>query len=134
MSKYAALGDFLRSQRAGHVPLTFKKIEEITDVKLPDSARYSAWWSNNPANNVMTKVWLAAEFKSEQVDIPGRKVVFRRVENPAVATGTAKIGHTGETAEKRFHPLFGAMKGLITVAPGVDLTEPADPEWGKVYD
>jgi hypothetical protein len=32
------------------------------------------------------------------------------------------------------HPLFGALKGTITIAPGVDLTEPADPEWGKVYD
>ncbi len=28
----------------------------------------------------------------------------------------------------------GCMKGTITVAPGVDLTEPADPEWAKVYD
>ena len=28
----------------------------------------------------------------------------------------------------------GCMKGTITIAPGVDLTEPADPEWAKVYD
>jgi hypothetical protein len=30
------------------------------------------------------------------------------------------------------HPLFGWMKGTVTVAPGVDLTQPADPEWGEV--
>ena len=29
------------------------------------------------------------------------------------------------------HPLFGALKGLMLVAPDTDLTEPADPEWGK---
>jgi hypothetical protein len=26
------------------------------------------------------------------------------------------------------------MKGTSIVMPGVDLTEPADPDWGKVYD
>ena len=29
------------------------------------------------------------------------------------------------------HPLYGALKGYITFVPGVDLTEPADPEWGE---
>ena len=28
----------------------------------------------------------------------------------------------------------GCMKGTITIPPGVDLTEPADPEWAKLYD
>lgn len=32
------------------------------------------------------------------------------------------------------HPAWGAMKGTFKLLPGVDLTEPADPEWGKVYD
>jgi len=32
------------------------------------------------------------------------------------------------------HPLFGALKGMTFVPPGVDLTEPADPDWGKVYE
>lgn len=26
------------------------------------------------------------------------------------------------------------MAGTVTIPPGVDVTEPADPEWGKVYD
>jgi hypothetical protein len=30
------------------------------------------------------------------------------------------------------HPLIGWMKGTVTVEPGVDLTEPADPHWGEV--
>ena len=28
------------------------------------------------------------------------------------------------------HPLIGWMKGKVTVAEGVDLTEPTDPRWG----
>jgi hypothetical protein len=28
------------------------------------------------------------------------------------------------------HPVLGCLKGTVQVATGVDLTEPADPEWG----
>ncbi len=41
------------------------------------------------------------------------------------AGGQAAIGR---------HPLIGCLKGLITVAPGTDLTEPADPEWAEMLD
>ncbi|MDR3476339.1 MAG: helix-turn-helix transcriptional regulator [Devosia sp.] len=34
----------------------------------------------------------------------------------------------------KHHPAWGALKGMITLLPGVDYTEPADPEWGKVYE
>ena len=30
-----------------------------------------------------------------------------------------------------YYPFYGALKGLIHIPPGVDLTEPADPEWGE---
>jgi hypothetical protein len=30
------------------------------------------------------------------------------------------------------HPLIGALRGTVIVAPGTDLTQPADPEWGKL--
>ncbi len=29
------------------------------------------------------------------------------------------------------HPLFGLLQGLMRIPPGADLTQPADPEWGK---
>ena len=62
MGKYEPLGQFLRDQRTSEVPLTFREIEKITGVKLPPKAQHHrAWWSNNPNNNVMTKVWLAAD-------------------------------------------------------------------------
>ena len=32
------------------------------------------------------------------------------------------------------HPLFGALKDVTFIPPGIDLTEPADPDWGKVYE
>ena len=136
MGKYEPLGQYLRKQRTQEVPLTFREIERITGVKLPPKAQHHrAWWSNNPDNNVMTKVWLAAGFESAQVDMEGRKLVFRRV-----ATATKPAGGFAEPAQKPYatkdgrHPLRGAFKGMIRIAPGVDLTEPAFPEWADLLD
>ena len=80
MSKYSALGEYLKRQRRDVVPMTFSEIERITGIKLPASAhKHRPWWSNNPDNSVLTKVWLDAGFESEQVDMEARKLVFRRV-------------------------------------------------------
>lgn len=127
MSKYLPLGDFLRKQKMTLVPMTFAEIERIIGSKLPKSQRYPAWWSNNPWNNVMTQVWLDAGFETEQVDVQRGKLVFRRVcEGGPAGDGSAPPSENG--AEQ--HPLIGSLKGTVQVGPGVDLTEPADPEWG----
>ena len=131
MGKYEPLGDFLRAQRTQEVPVTFDEIERITGVKLPPKAQHHrAWWSNNPFNNVMTKVWLEAGYETERVDIAGRTLVFRR----AGAAESAPEALAMEAGAPRGHPLRGAMKGLIEIAPGVDLTEPAYPEWANLLD
>jgi hypothetical protein len=129
MSKYSALGDYLKRQRREMVPMTFSEIEKITGIKLPPSARkHRPWWSNNPHNSVMTKVWLDAGFESEQVDMIKRTLVFRRARAP-------KRGGGGEPGtEPPFHPAYGAMQGLIRIMPGTDLTQPADPEWAARLD
>ncbi|MGD9502659.1 MAG: hypothetical protein AB7V40_09270 [Methyloceanibacter sp.] len=127
MGKYAPLGDFLRSRRTALVPMTFDEIEEVTGARLPPKAQFHrAWWSNNPSNNVMTRVWLEAGFETEQVDMSGRKLVFRRVREPSARKPAAPSSKNGRRAR---HPLFGALKGLVHVMPGTDLTQPADPEW-----
>ena len=129
MGKYSRLGEFLRGQRAKEVPMTFAEIERIIGGKLPpNSPQYPAWWSNNPSNNVMTKVWLAAGFRTEQVDIKARKIVFRRVEPTPQESSPSSAKKGGR------HPIFGALKGFVRIPEGVDLTEPADPDWGKVYE
>jgi hypothetical protein len=128
MSKYDALGAFLRNQHNDRVPMSFADVERVTGRKLPPSAaKHRPWWSNNPDNSVMTRVWLDAGFESEQVDMAGRKLVFRRVRKPADSAG----GENGGGREGQYHPLLGALKGLMRIAPGTDLTKPADPDWGK---
>ena len=136
MGKYEPLGQFLREQRTREVPLTFREIEKITGVKLPPKAQHHrAWWSNNPSNNVMTKVWLAAGYESAQVDMEGRKLVFRRV-----AKASQPAGSFVAPTQKRYaakdgrHPGWGALKDITRLVPGVDLTEPAFPEWADLLD
>jgi hypothetical protein len=128
VGKYDPLKEFLRGQRANRVELTFAEIERIVGFKLPRSSRdYRAWWSNNPTNSVMTKAWLDAGFESEQVDMEGRKLTFRRVhELEPAASGSVRRPADGT------HPLIGALEGTIWIAPGTDLTEPVDPEWGEL--
>jgi len=132
MTKYAPLGDYLRKQRGSQVRMTFGQIERVIGGKLPASQHHRAWWSNNPWNNVMTKVWLDAGFVTEQVDIEGRKLVFRRVgkEHIPMAQFAEEPQKKARFASGR-HPLFGALKGLVRIPAGTDLTEPADPEWGS---
>jgi hypothetical protein len=134
MSKYNALGEFLKNQRNDRVPMSFAEVERVTGEKLPPSAaKHRPWWSNNPNNNVMTRVWLDAGFESEQVDMAGRKLIFRRVRKP-VDSPDRKRGDGGESeseSESKYHPLLGALKGLMRIAPGADLAKPADPDWGK---
>ena len=83
----------------------------------------------------MTKVWLAAGFESAQVDMEGRKLVFRRVAKaPEPASGFAEPAQKPYVMKEGRHPIFGALKDITHLVPGVDLTEPADPEWADLAD
>jgi hypothetical protein len=63
--------------------MSFADIERIIGFKLPEKSQtHRAWWSNNPGNNVMTKIWIDSGFRTEQLDIEARRLVFRRVGSP----------------------------------------------------
>ena len=81
----------------------------------------------------MTKVWLEAGFQTEQVDLGARKLVFRRVHGRGAAARLREPATTTQavTSGSSRHPLLGALKGLMRVARGSDLTKPADPSWGE---
>ncbi len=127
--KYAPLTAHLRAQRSDQLRMTFAEIERVIGAKLPPSASsHRGWWSNNSSNNVMTKAWLEAGYQSEQVDLSGRKLVFRRTASRATpaTSSTTNDGSSNKLA------LFGWLRG--TVVSAGDLTEPADPEWAKRVD
>ena len=135
MSKYDALGAFLRGQGADVVPMTFAEIERVVGAKLPKSQKHQAWWSNSTSNNVMTQVWLDAGYRSEQVDVVGRKLVFRRVAVSGMQEEETVFKPAPPQREKvTVHPAFGAMKGTFTIEPGYDISKPiyTDEEWDEI--
>ena len=140
MSKYDPLHGFLNMQTALELPMTFREVEQIIGAKLPPSAyRHRPWWANEAASHVHAKAWLSADYQTEQVDMAGKKLVFKRVHVP-----TSRPGGLGEAAHAfkndpsmnpaARHPLIGALKGWLIVEPGYDLAQPAMPEWTDLAD
>ena len=124
MSKYEPLQRFLEGCQEDEVPMSFAEIERILGAHLPNSKGYPAWWSNNPSNNVMTRAWLAAGYRTERVDVGGEKVVFRRDQAQSAPSDETPRGR-GFVLER----LRARLAGTVLVPPGVDLTAPTGEVW-----
>jgi hypothetical protein len=118
MSKYESLPQFLTSTHSSTKRLSFAEIERILGFKLPKSAyEHEAWWSNNATGHSHARAWLNAGWRTEAVDLAGRKVTFLRSALPP--------------PEESLHQRdpWGCMAGTVTIMPGVDLTKPTGDTW-----
>lgn len=115
MGKYEPLSQLLSRRESRTVRMSFAEIEKQLGFKLPRSAyEYEAWWSNNKTGHSHARAWLEAGWRTEDVDIAGKKVTFARVPAPS---STSKSDP------------FGCMAGTVTVLPGTDLTMPVESDW-----
>jgi hypothetical protein len=121
MGKYEPLGQFLRKQKRDRIPMTFAEIERVLNTKLPASKNSRAFWSNNPDNNVMTRVWVEAGFETEDVSPQSSSLVFHRKKSK-------------QQKKSDWNSIYGCMKGMVTFSPGFDPTAPAysNEEWQEV--
>ena len=83
-SKYTPLADYLTNagKHLFDITLTFEKIEEIINDKLPRSARtYQAWWANekNPRTMVHKIKWQSAGWKVKHYDFSREIVTFEKI-------------------------------------------------------
>lgn len=136
MPKYGALTRYLAGLPQQEVRLSFDEIEKVLERKLPQSARsHRAWWSNNSNNSTMTKAWLDAGWRSEQVDMANESLVFRRTQehndNHSQAASHSQASpprHPAAGDEPQGpKPLFGALKGTVRII--ADVTLPLDEIW-----
>lgn len=139
VSKYQSLATYLRQSGQGSIVMTFAEIERVVGAKLPPSAfKYRAWWSNNPMNSVITRIWLEAGYRTMNVDMARHKLVFKKLP-PDTSSGTLSAKQTpphGNQAPKThqthafsFVQIYGAFKGTVAVMPGGDLTQPTGEIW-----
>jgi hypothetical protein len=119
MSKYESLAKFLASSNASELVMTFTQLEQILGAPLPTSARtHRPWWANSAHGHVQSKGWLDAGYESQQVDLQGEKLTFKKIEsNPATPSAAAQ-------SKSGRHPLIGWAVGTVKILPGVDLTTP----------
>ena len=76
--KYQRLYQHLESMTSDHWQTTFREIESIVGASLPASARrHGAWWSNADSH-AQANAWLAAGFRSTNVDVRAGRVTFMR--------------------------------------------------------
>jgi hypothetical protein len=142
MSKYDALLSLLEGA-TGQVELSFEEIEQTLGFKLPASARrYPAWWSNSGGTHVQASAWMEAGYRTEDVNIaagrvrfvPERTIGFEEMQQTKFdPKGSPVRKADGKTPTSGHHPAYGALKGLITIPPDVDLTQPAFEDWKSLY-
>ena len=128
MSKYAPLKAYLEQSTSVEVFLKFEEIEHIIGCPLPASSKkYPAWWSNDSSTHVQADAWRNAGYKTAQIDLGRENLVFIRDK-------TVKQSKPASEKETKplSNPIFGCMKGTVTIPQGVDLTQPAMPEWSEI--
>ncbi len=80
MSKYDPLYDCLTKCNKSRIILTFNELEEILGFTLPNSAYlYEWWWANEDiraTSHTHCKVWQNAGYKTKEVDLSNKNVVF----------------------------------------------------------
>jgi transcriptional regulator with XRE-family HTH domain len=70
-----------------------------------------------------------AEFEQANKHPPGKSRLLGSMK------GTTITPEANAASKKPYrHPAWGALAGMITLLPDVDLTEPSDPDWGKLDD
>jgi hypothetical protein len=145
----------LSNTGGNELAMTFAEIEAL-GVALPPSAyKHHAWW----ADRSYSRPW-SPQFWPRDVDLEKRRLKFHYAgpifddgvarpkesergassgqkdrESPMgmsdmarnYASGENEIRNSGECR----HPLYGRLQGHIRLVAGLDLTEPADPEWGE---
>jgi hypothetical protein len=78
MSKFEPLAEYCRNQKLREFDLTFLKIEQLVDSKLPDSAHRPQYWANAVDGTGPVRVAMRDTPYETFLIAGSRKVQFRR--------------------------------------------------------
>ncbi len=75
---YRRLVDFLESQKNGEIKIEYKKLEELLEKELPNSAfKHRAYFSNGKSHPI-SKVWLELNWKQIEL-VLGEYLILKRI-------------------------------------------------------
>ena len=114
MSKYEPLFEYLMSVEADELPITFKEVESIVGGLPPSAWRYRPWWSNNGANTAALNGWLAAGWKTSDVDMQAQTLVFLRdIDSGLASDSTLSRLANSAGGEDNLSQMFEAVEDYI---------------------
>lgn len=111
-SRYEALSAHLRGTPGTSVQMRFSDVESVVGP-LPDSARkHREWWSNNNSHTHARNGWLAAGWKTKNVDMMAEQLTFMRGLG-AMRSINAPQGPAGSLRSTRAIPDRDAEQGGV---------------------
>jgi len=113
-SKYALLSIYLarRAKYGNYVTLSFKRLEEIIEDRLPYSAyHYDHWW-NNIRGRSQSEAWLTTGWVVLEVNLEDQEVTFRRKEHLE-----GNVENQPSKTRKRREPLSKSFRALAYRRP-----------------
>ncbi len=117
MSKYDPLRKHLAGGALTRWRAAFSEVEAVLGFALPRSAyAYPAWWSNDATGHSHSRSWLEAGWKTKDVDLQNQQVTFVKQQGGM----QARARH----ARLPGRSLHGALKGVVQMVAGTDLTQP----------
>lgn len=119
MAKYHRLTSYLEGLTTTSRRVGFAEIENILKFSLPKSARrYTAWWANNLIKGRQSIAWLSAGWETEDLDLGGEAVTFRRADTIKVKKALIHASAQPTPAPKTdldFDQLQDAVNGSIAI-------------------
>lgn len=94
-SKYDPLRKYLEERPDNAVRMTFRHVEDVLGLRLPESARrYAFWWANDrTGNHVQAAAWMRAGRRVAHLDLVNLTVMFVRADrNYRAATTSRRFG------------------------------------------
>lgn len=79
MSKYEALGRYLKESPQSKITMPFGLIDDLVSGLPPSARKYHAWWSNKwSGRQVQSRAWTRAGWRVHAVDLTAERVTFTK--------------------------------------------------------
>ena len=113
-SRYEALSVVLRESPGTSLQMKFSEVEGVVGP-LPASARkHREWWSNNDSHTHARNGWLAAGWKTKNVDMVAQLLTFMRGPS-AMRTLNGPVGGAGLRSTHAIHEDDTEQRGVSQI-------------------